>query len=206
MISWIREPAERALSAFYHFKASRESIKPTEKHILYYLSRADHEMNTNHLTEYISFNETVSEIMTKYDFIGVQNRFTESMLVLAYRLGLDIEDMLYVKAKDSHHLSVDNKGYPLIPTVPLRDQTQKVQDYLNGEWRAKNAADYELWNAVNKELDQQIANIPHFNEILQRYQCLLDRAQAKCGQLPIHKTDCYLNDQGCGIQCLRSVT
>ena len=143
--------------------------------------------------------------MARYDFIGIQDRFAESMLVLAHRLGLDIEDMLYLKSKDSHRLKVDNKGSPMVPSVPLKEQSEAVRGYLEGEWRRRNAADYALWDAVNMELDRWIEGIPHFNESLQRYQCLLDQAQAKCGELVSHKTDCYLDDQGCGIQCLHSI-
>jgi len=205
LMSWIREPAERVLSAFYHFKASRKGHSTSTEHILSVLAANDHELNFNHLTDYISMNQSVAEIMANYDFIGVQSRFTESMLVLAHRLGLRIEDMLYVKAKDSHGLKVDNRGFTLIPSVPVAKQSERVRAYLEGEWREHNAADYALWDAVNAELDRQIEGIPHFEESLNRYECLLEQTQFKCGDLPNHKADCYLNDQGCGIQCIRSV-
>ena len=105
LMTFIREPAERALSHFYHFPVSRHNVTPTDFHILNFMKK-----QRDHIMDYIATGESVPEIIAKYDLIGITDRFAESMLVLAHRLGIGLEDMLYVKAKDSHHLKVDNKG------------------------------------------------------------------------------------------------
>merc|ERR1712154_240076 len=135
------------------------------------------------MMKYISSGESVSEIMRKYDFIGITDRFEESMLVLAHRLGLDIEDMLYLKAKDSHHLQTDNKGAHFVPSVPVQNQSEAVQRYLKEEWYGLNAVDYELWDKVNEQMDRQISEIDGFGDELQRYKSLLEKVLDQCEYL-----------------------
>ena len=130
LMTWIREPAERILSQFYHLEVSRENMTPTDQHIIDYLEQH----RDNYIIKYISTGESVSDILRKYDFIGITDRFEESMLVLAHRLGLDIEDVLYLKAKDSHRLKVDNKGFRFVPSVPVEEQSDSVQQYLKEKW------------------------------------------------------------------------
>ena len=92
----------------------------------------------------------------KYAFIGITDRFEESMLVLAHLLGLNIEDMLYLKAKDSHSLKTDNKGYHYLPTVPVDEQSGAVREYLSGEWKQQNYGDYKLYKIAIKVLKNPI--------------------------------------------------
>ena len=157
------------------------------------------------MMQYISTGESVSEIMTKYDFIGITDRFEESMLVLAHRLGLDIEDMLYLKAKDSHHLQTDNKGAHFVPSVPVQNQSESVQRYLKEKWYGLNAVDYELWDKVNEQMDRQIAEIAGFHSKLHRYESLLKKVQDQCGHLQNDRIDCLQGDHGCGQRCIRKV-
>ena len=209
LMTFIREPAERALSQFYHIKVSRERISPTNDEIIKYLEgneSANTRIERNHLMHYISTGESVSEIMRKYDFIGITDRFEESMLVLAHRLGLDIEDMLYLKAKDSHHLQTDNKGAHFVPSVPVQNQSESVQRYLKEKWYGLNAVDYELWDKVNEQMDRQIAEIDGFDDKLNRYKSLLKKVQNECGHLQEKGgTDCLNNDEGCGQNCIRDL-
>ena len=125
------------------------------------------------------------------------------MLVLAHQLGLEIEDILYVKAKDSHRLKVDNKGFHFVPSVPVRGQSDAVQQYLKTEWFEQNAMDYMLWDMVNEEMDRMIAEIDGFDEMLRRYQLLLEKVEDQCGDLPNDKIDCLSNDEGCGQKCIQ---
>ena len=200
LMTFIREPAERALSEFYHLHASRHNETATDRHILNFV-----EKEHDHIMNYIATGESAAEIMAKYDFIGITDRFAESMLVLAHRLGIGLEDMLYVKAKDSHHLKVDNKGYHFVPSVPVNGQSEEVQEYIKGEWTLQNAADYELWTMANAEMDRWIANIDGFADDLKRYKDLLEKVEDKCGDLPNKKVDCIHADEGCGMHCIQKV-
>ena len=157
------------------------------------------------MMKYISSGESVSDILRKYDFIGITDRFEESMLVLAHRLGLDIVDMLYLKAKDSHHLTVDDKGAHLVPSVPVRNQSESVREYSKNEWYGLNAVDYVLWNKVNEEMDRQIAEIDAFDAKLHRYKLLLEKVQNQCGHFQNDRIDCLHGDNDCGQRCIREV-
>ena len=157
------------------------------------------------MMQYISSGESVSEIMRKYDFIGITDRFEESMLVLAHRLGLDIEDMLYLKAKDSHLLERDNLGHHFVPSVPVKNQSESVQQYLKEKWYGLNAVDYVLWDKVNEQIDRQIAEIDGFDDDLHRYKALLETVQNQCGYLQNKRVDCLYGDVGCGQQCIGEV-
>ena len=204
-MTWIREPAERALSAFYHFKVSRGHKNATDENILEFLTEPNNRIERNHMMQYISSGESVSEIMRKYDFIGITDRFEESMLVLAHRLGLEMEDMLYIKAKDSHLLKRDNLGHHFVPSVPVKNQSHSVQRYLKEKWYGLNAVDYELWDKVNEQMDRQIAEIDGFDDKLYRYKALLETVQDQCGYLQNKRIDCLYGDAGCGQHCIDEV-
>ena len=208
LMTFIREPAERALSEFYHLRASRKNVTPDDDHILEQLAQ-EH----NHMMDYIATGESVEETLVRYDFIGITDRFAESMLVLAHQLGLDVDDghfgisrdILYVKSKDSHSDKTDNKGVRYIPSVPVRDQSAAVQSYLKGEWREQNSKDYELWVMANEELDRRIANIEGFTHRLEVYKSLLVNAQDLCGWWLPGEHDCITRDEGCRQQCVNKV-
>ena len=113
--------------------------------------------------------------------------------------------MLYVKAKDSHHLKVDNKGYHFVPSVPVKEQSEAVREYIKGQWTLQNAADYELWGMVNEEMDRRIASIDGFDDDLKRYKYLLEKVGDRCGDLVNDHIDCIIGDEGCGRHCIINV-
>eukprot|EP01084_Bolivina_argentea_P136461 240332_1 len=205
LITWIREPIERALSAFYHWSVSRQNITPTDDNIIKYLkSKKTHNAQVSYIAN-PNKNMTIDEIKEMYYFIGTTERFDESMLILSEWLNLELTDILYLKAKDSHHLTKDDHGFTLVPSVSASQQSKTVKEYINNFAKRSNAKDYALWNIVNNALDLAIQNISNFAEKLRLYQTLLKKADKHCYAMQQNLKDCYWNDNGCGITCLNSI-
>jgi hypothetical protein len=118
------------------------------------------------------------------------------MVVLKNLLGLSNADLLYLRAKSNEYKWGGGSE---------DEMKQIVADFMKG------SKDYDLVSAANVRLDEQISNIPDFDEQLRAYQDLLAGATEHCEQYAMNGNDptpnsdahqCLYEDQGCGDACL----
>jgi len=83
-----------------------------------------------------------------YGFIGLVERYDESMVMLSYLLRIPLSDVLYLKSKESSKRAV------LHPSIT--EEEFAVRSYAAGaEFNTSNALDYQLYAAASAELDRR---------------------------------------------------
>jgi len=164
----------------------------------------------------------------KYDFVGLVERFDESLVALQLLLGLESSDILYfaVNRRDqwkrtmvSHKRSVCRDSFDW--KVDLAGEP-RIREYLleSKEWYARNYADYLLYQAAALSLDQTIMAIglDFFSQELKKFRSLMKQANEECSpifacssngtdQSEDAKYDCMAEEiYGCGFPCLDGLT
>jgi len=159
-----------------------------------------------------------------YDFVGVVERFDESLVVMQLLLGLETSDILYFavnrkeqwrKARFSRKKYVCRDSFDW--EVDLVEEPS-IREYLaqSKVWYAKNFADYLLYHAASKSLDKTIEKIgsEYFAEELKKFRALKKRADEECSpifscgldgtaQFEEADYDCLSEGKiGCGYRCL----
>ena len=155
--------------------------------------------------------------MDEYDFIGLVERFDESLVLLRLLLGLDAGDILYLPSKFSGaYTGAKKKGGCM--KIPDKIDFPEMKPYLDSPaWKHKNAFTNEIHAAINRSLDLTIDHVGRqkFEEALSEHRHLLELSKKLCGdkaffpcsregviQLEESKKSCYLKDHGCGYACL----
>lgn len=222
----IREPTSRAISQFFHFHVSREKVEPTDVNFKENLLKhpyLDHyylrDLSVKRFIPRINSTvETVNDILSEYDFIGITERLDESLVAMQMILGLETNDLLYLRAKS-------NGGYDDAATQN-RTCTYIVPSFVSPgmqeffasskEWNDRTAGDVLLYNAVDKSLDLTIDQLgrAEFTKKLKLFRKTLALAEKTCtnvrfpcsesGQVN-NKTDCLWLDSGCGVHCLDKI-
>jgi hypothetical protein len=161
----------------------------------------------------------VADVVNKYNFLGVVERFDESLVALQLLLGLEASDILYfaVKQKEQYQIAGGNKEgrcqKPLNWNVLL---DKEVREYLEGDvWFAQNYGDKILYEVANLSLDQTITSLglKEFSQALNDFRALLERARTECqpifpcsanGTLQYEDSleDCLEESKACGYGCL----
>lgn len=214
----IRNPVKRALSEFFHFKVSREGVQPTEQNIREAVTVGNLQMEYIVPMSTANVQESVDLILQEYDFVGLVERFDESMVMLKLLLNLKAGDVIYLSAKGSNGYddgAYQNKCIKIQPSfIP-----PNVQQYLLSEgWRSQAQGDLLLYEAVNRSLDATIEQLGRatFDRALAEHRELRAAAESACADLAIwpcskdgqrqeaSKENCYpgTNDDGCGYPCL----
>ena len=148
------------------------------------------------------------ELMNRYNFIGLVERYEESIVVLAHLLDVPITDVLSLKAKDSNAVGMrDDHDTLFYPHGPLSSEPTEIILYTaSAHFTSRNLRDISLYDLANRTLDDAIRSIPGFNLALARYKELQARAQV-CSDIRANLRDwCYWSDQGCGYECLDTIT
>jgi hypothetical protein len=171
--------------------------------------------------------QNVKELLKAYDFIGVVERFDESLVALQLLLGLETSDILYFSSRlRNGYTGIKVKGrdeYVCQKNIdPYTLRTPTVEDYLSGgRWWAENYGDLLLHRAASLSLDQTIENIgvDEYSNALKNFRSMLQKAQETCrptfpcsnngtDQSDQSEDDCYFGDGigiGCGFPCLDSL-
>lgn len=158
----------------------------------------------------------VQEILYNYDFIGLMERFDDSLVVLRLILGLNAGDILYTKSKK-------NGGYDAGASGVCRKVTRKREFSENEEffksafWTQRNVLINQLYSAANRSLDLTIDNVigrDRFEQALSYHNYLMHKVNLKCedsivfpcsqqGLYQMNESDknCYKFDLGCGYPC-----
>jgi hypothetical protein len=230
--SMVRDPTRRTVSEFFHFIVSRDKVEPTCQNFIEHVRGGkvnardyyfyDHDvtiMDRSHKGG--GTPEVVNRILQSFDFIGITERFDESMVVLQLLLHLPTADVLYLNAKragnydDGGHKNLCHYIVPSFITPGMQaffDSPEWQQGYVE--------KDYILYHAVNASMDATIDDTigrEVFDAALQKFryaQRIVDEECADQGRFPCtpdgvkisnEKNDCYHKDSGCGKTCIDRV-
>ena len=234
--SLIRNPTSRAISEFFHFKVSREKVEPTTENFIkmvnsnqvlaknYYFSA--HELTPDPF-EYnrpgrYNHTSTIERFLNGYDFIGITERFDESLVVMQQLLRLPLGDILYLNAKQGGNYDdggLHNTCYYIVPSFV----TPGMKEYFNSQkWQTFIQRDMVFYNAANASLDKTIDETigrTAFDKALAKFKSAQQIVNTECStedqtkfpctndgvKLSEHLTDCYHKDSGCGKTCMNNV-
>lgn len=226
----VREPVDRLVSKFFH--TVKEGGTTTLERFKEFLQHnANQEcgsyMKTMTMRRYIHPQRTdlfptyMSEILAAYDFIGVQERWDESLAVLQLLLGLETQDMLYLKTKSSSS-ALGGASFALVDKTCVQIQPQQItlkwKEYFHQPFMFEEIfePDVFVYKGINASLDATIASLgrDRVDQTVKRLQWAQREVEARCtstvypcsaeGKLQA-TTDCFVADVGCGSQCLDSV-
>ena len=239
--SMVRSPATRAMSHYYYFIHNTTGHFGSEADKLIYLNGnelgkfeidylrtpMDKVVNRNGGLTQLQPNFAVQgevegvivKVFEEYDFIGVSERFDESMVVLASLLNVPLSDVLYLPTKNltgsgngtaSIGVKKMTNGVNTAARVhnPLASEPAAVQARL-AEAASPSSPDGQLWVYASKQLDKFMA-VPGMHTRLKDYQALLAKVFVECQsakQRNISPSNCYFarDAVGCGHKCLDRV-
>jgi len=220
--TFIREPLERALTSFYQQHANQNSDSHSDQRVLEYLNEYTGEGHKgNYMVHWLDKRIAVVDyrdkgqmynVIDQYNMIGLHERADESLVILKILYELDFADIL--------HFENPNTGLE----IPESARTKKVIEFMENERKSKvKSLDRQLWEAANLSLDATIKDIgERFHEELRIYRTLRKQSAEFCkGKVVFPKpseflslnetlkidketADCYFQDIGCGIQCLKA--
>ena len=166
--------------------------------------------------------DSVRKVVNEYDFIGIMERFDESLVVLMMLLDLKLADILYLSSKKSGELFPrESRGRHSCAKVQPTNLTSEMRAFLYSDvWQRHILSDTVLYQAVNRSLDLTIDRLGR--DQVKRNVALFQKAQnlatmrcqtkvrlpcRKEGEIPrtSRMTDCFLRDLGCGMTCLDEV-
>jgi hypothetical protein len=246
----VREPTVRAISYYVFLRMVQYEREPTVKEIIAFLkgqeldtvvspyshyrtwmSTGDANVTPSSLKEWNDRGpEFLRQIMTDFDFIGVTERFDESIIVLSILWQIPLGDLLYLtpaKARGSWTpvLRRSEQHCFLVSEPPLSIlQLPKIQRYLrSSKWRTRVYWDQRIYHSAVASLDATIASIGV--DRVQKRLAAFQAAQAVAAQAcppelyqpcfpngtmvreGMNQTsgNCYELDMGCGHVCLDHV-
>jgi hypothetical protein len=212
LISMLREPTKRAISAYFHFRVSRQKEDPIDKNFQnYFRIWTDKRSNitikdpfsnyytmdlTVHDIDLENGNHTkiVQDILESYDFIAITERMDESLVVLKMLLHLQYNDILYMSAKKKGSFipgpHVDGYGR-CIYIVPGFLSPGMKEFFASEYWKSYVAVDNLLYKAAQKSLDNTIDALgrSEFEKQLATFRRLLEQAQTDCEGEPLSRCD-----------------
>ena len=169
-------------------------------------------------------NRIQNDIIKYYDFIGITERMNESLATMILLWKLNVADVIVLSAKRSG--GYDDGGYKGRCTQiqkPSSDITTStiLQDYVrNGNFSNYNA-DMLLYDAVNRSLDLTIEKVggnAKVQSVVKLIEELQSVAETQCQREAVFpcsengkiqkekaKESCYVQDAGCGHQCVTKV-
>lgn len=221
----IRDPASRATSQFFHFAVSRKKIEPSDANFQHHLTvhpYLDHyylrDLGVQPFTPGTSNPIiAVNNILRQYNFIGVTERMDESLVSLQMILGLQTNDMLYLRAKGKggYDDGAANNGtcHYIVPSFV----SPGMKEFFKSDtWQNRTFGDQLLYEAAKVSLDLTIDRLgrDEFNQKLRKFKKVMALAQDTCQNVRFpcspagvknNVTDCIWLDSGCGVQCLDSL-
>lgn len=159
-----------------------------------------------------------NQIIEDYDFIGITERFDESIVVLMMLLNLSFPDILHLNSKSTGGFDDGNSGRcTIIQKSSISDRMRQVFD--SPAWRKHIYYEELLYKAANRSLDltiEQLArqevekNVIIFKDaqsmVMKR---CADKAIFPCmkkgAPLPPGKTNSLYRDSACGTPCIDQV-
>lgn len=175
-----------------------------------------HELKKNR-TEVVMYMK--DEIFVNYDFIGLTERMTESLAVMVLLWDLQPEDVIVLNSKRSGGFD-DGGGHnhtcTVIPKAVMTPELEEYFEYRHSLWNA----DVLLYHAANASLEMTIDSlgrdrVQNMAQTIERLQNIaqekcLDEAKFPCSpdgvyQPKLAEQSCYVQDAGCGHECVDRV-
>ena len=180
LVSMLRNPAERCLSSYYHFRVSMHGTTPSDKAKL----RAVKDCSDVQFKYLRRSNETdsVQAVFRDYNFLGVAHRYEESALMLARACGAADADALYLNAKvaDGRPAAFSFLSYNFTTHPPLSEEPAEVKAYVASDaYRRANARDLELLRLAEKRIAAWAAQ-PDSVKALRRFEAMQARVVMTC--------------------------
>jgi hypothetical protein len=221
--SIIREPTKRFVSEFFHFKVSRQKVEPTDANMQEYMRKftyANYIQLLHPEAGQPGYNLTLSveQIIREYDFIGVVERLDESLVVLKLLLGLEMNDILYLKAAKENG-GFDDGGYNntcvyIAPSFVTPGMKQWFE--TNRTYKQMMRGDNMVYQATYKSLDLTIDALGRnvVEQELHDFHLAMKVAQETCtnitypcssGGVKTYPNDCIFSDLACGYKCLEKL-
>jgi hypothetical protein len=104
--------------------------------------------------------ESVEGIVLRYDLLTIQERFPESMVLLARALGTSLTDVVYGRGRSGDGNMRSKKGNVFVKHFTAAQAPARVKDFLQGKWRKKNRRDIALVALANAAMDARMAGEP----------------------------------------------
>ena len=127
--------------------------------------------------------QNVQQVLQEYDFMVVNERMDESLVVLQLLLGLEPSDILSLSFNVGGSYRYEHGKCKQLAKSYI---SPGIQAYLESdEWYAKNYGDYLLWAAANRSLDMTIdalGRTTHFAAAMQEFQRLESKVNDICPQ------------------------
>lgn len=214
-LTFIRDPLERCLSEFYHLIIDRKAVNATtDSAKIAHLNGSFTCSDTQF--DYIGIHplkENATELYrNNFDFIGLVERYDESIVALKHILNTTLCDVIYLnKANVGQEgaMDVGAKKKRAHSHISISEDSQAVKDYLNsGYFLKKNSFDLELIRLANEKLDEfiNLIGFEKFQLSLKNFNFLRSETSRVC----LNSTDtsdrsCIFSDQGCFYNCYNRV-
>eukprot|EP00924_Labyrinthula_sp_SR-Ha-C_P012865 augustus_masked-scaffold_12-processed-gene-1.9-mRNA-1 protein AED:1.00 eAED:1.00 QI:0/0/0/0/1/1/4/0/1037 len=226
LFTFVRNPRKREISEYFHLHVSRGNRVATDQDATaYFQSHYKAATSTKIMArQYAPCRKTFSQIrsnenhrlgnlcvkriMEEYDFIGVTERLTESLVVLKSLLGLSFSDIIFIGSSKTNG-GYDDLGYKIQKTVitPTMEQVLDEKESSFGYF-----FDQEVWQAANEKLTATITSLgtENIQEEVSEFKRIRHEAEVYCngrvyfpydvnGERDVRSNqDCYWNDNGCG--------
>ena len=176
--SFVRQPTKRFVSDFFYFAVSRRGYPP-EGTIFDKLANHRPIKSSNYQVRYLHpdtlpvaveqsdeaqpelmYNATtqVERILQEYDFLGITERFDESIVALQLLFHLDVHDILSLLTNkgggwDSVSDEFGNRCFKIKRSY-MTDEMKTT--FASNDWYKRNTGDFLLYQAVNRSLDLTI--------------------------------------------------
>ena len=194
---FVRDPAERCLSAFYFFK---KKVDGNSEELISELKRC-----RNYSSKYLSgkhYPHTAFDIMEIYDSIGIASaqQYDASIVALAHILQRPLSHVLYLPAKI-------NQG---TKKKTLKQTPLKVQKYAaSEEFLEENREDFNLIHLADLSIQEMYLREAILTSKLSTFKSLQNEAASKCADFAyenhhkytVYDANCYWIDNGCGYKC-----
>ena len=226
--SLIRDPTDRAISSFWHMHVGKRQTEPTYENFVSILSSVEYyyiathmirkppstSTNNNSMTVFDDeYRWVINDILQNYNFIGISERFDESMIVLNMLLpgSVPLGDMLYMSAKV--HGGYDNLCYYIQPN----NLTTEMQQYIKSDgWKERIRRDQIFYDIMNASLDKTIDVLGRskIENTLVKFQQAQQIVSKEClsqilsgctsdGKKRIsQETNCLFQDSACAYECI----
>ena len=238
LFSVLRDPTAKAISRFFHFDVSVGQKEPTDEYFTKIMMRP---YNYHaHLTDLMTttpkppllpalaagrdYTPIVQQVLDDYDFIVITERMDESLVVLKLLLGLEMKDILYIRARSSGSFSNGpGNGRNCVYLVPSFLTPGMERFFASEQWRRQIEGDILMYQAAYQSLDRTIDALGRdkVQRQLMRFRHAQRYAHQQCAQdddkvvhmcneggkfTPFHQTTCYKWGEGCDHVCLNNLT
>lgn len=147
LITLLRNPVNRAISFYNHLSLDKE---------LSFDDYLNFHHEPNHQAHWLGYEQGQQDFLrSTFASVGITERFDESLLLFRRALGMNLDEVLYVKQRDK-----------VQKTITYEDLTQEQLERL----MELDNLDWELYRQAETLVQQRVDAIPQLPEELVKYQ------------------------------------